>query len=63
MRRSDIHAMQERLKSDGYNVGRVDGLIGFATRTAIGQWQAKSRRDGTCFPDADLIQAIREARP
>jgi lytic murein transglycosylase len=63
MRRSDIHAMQERLKGDGYDVGRVDGLIGFATRTAIGQWQAKSRRDETCYPDAGLIQAIRGARP
>jgi lytic murein transglycosylase len=63
MRRSDIHAMQERLKGDGYDVGRVDGLIGFATRTAIGQWQAKSRRDETCYPDAGLIQAIRGTRP
>jgi lytic murein transglycosylase len=63
MRRSDIHAMQERLKGDGYDVGRVDGLIGFATRTAIGQWQAKSRRDETCYPDAGLIKAIRGARP
>jgi lytic murein transglycosylase len=63
MKRSDIHAMQERLKSDGYDVGRVDGLIGFATRTAVGQWQAKSRRDETCFPNARLIQAIRAARP
>lgn len=63
MRRSNIHAMQERLKGDGYDVGRVDGLIGFATRTTIGQWQAKNRRDQTCFPNADLIQAIRGARP
>jgi lytic murein transglycosylase len=63
MRRSDIYAMQERLKGDGYDVGRVDGLIGFATRTAIGQWQAKNRRDETCFPNADLIQAIGKARP
>jgi hypothetical protein len=59
MRRGDIRTMQERLQAEGYDVGKVDGLIGFATRTAIGQWQAKSRRDETCFPDAALMQVIR----
>src|SRR3712207_7491684 len=39
MRRGDIWAMQERLQAQGHNVGKVDGLIGFATRTVIGQWQ------------------------
>jgi lytic murein transglycosylase len=59
MRRGDIQAMQERLQAEGYDVGKVDGLIGFATRTAIGLWQAKSRRDQTCFPDVALIQMTR----
>ena len=59
MRRDDIQAMQERLQADGYDVGKTDGLVGFATRTAIGQWQAKNRRAETCFPDAALIQAFR----
>ena len=59
LRRGHIQAMQERLKSQGYDVGKVDGLVGFATRTAIGQWQGKSRRDETCFPDAALVQALR----
>ena len=59
MRRGDIRRMQERLQAEGYDVGKVDGLIGFATRTAIGQWQAKSGQDTTCFPDAALIRTIR----
>ena len=59
LRRGDIQAMQERLKGQGYDVGKVDGLIGFATRTAIGQWQVKSRRGETCFPDAALVRAVR----
>jgi lytic murein transglycosylase len=59
LRRGHIQAMQERLKNQGYDVGKVDGLVGFATRTAIGQWQSKSRRDETCFPDAALVQALR----
>ena len=59
LKRGDIRAMQERLQAEGRDVGMVDGLIGFATRTAIGQWQAKSGRHETCFPDATLIQALR----
>jgi hypothetical protein len=59
MTRSEIQVLQERLRAEGYDVGRADGLIGFATRTAIGQWQARSRRDETCFPDAAFIQATR----
>ncbi|WP_210484696.1 lytic murein transglycosylase [Microvirga antarctica] len=59
MRRGAIQTMQERLRAQGYDVGKVDGLIGFATRTAIGQWQAKGGRDETCFPDGALLQATR----
>jgi lytic murein transglycosylase len=59
MRRGTIWTMQERLQAQGHDVGKVDGLIGFATRTAIGQWQRNSKRDETCFPDAVLIRLIR----
>ena len=59
LRRGDIRAMQERLQAEGHDVGKVDGLIGFATRTAIGQWQARSGRREICFPDATLIPALR----
>jgi lytic murein transglycosylase len=59
MKRGDIQAMQERLQAQGHDVGKVDGLIGFATRTAIGQWQARNGREETCFPDAALIPMIR----
>jgi hypothetical protein len=59
MRRGDIWTMQERLQAQGNDVGKIDGLIGFATRTAIGQWQARNRRAETCFPDAAVIQIIR----
>jgi lytic murein transglycosylase len=59
IRRGDIWTMQEHLQAQGHDVGKIDGLIGFATRTAIGQWQARNRRAETCFPDAALIQMIR----
>jgi lytic murein transglycosylase len=57
--RGEVQAIQERLQAEGYDVGKADGLIGFATRTAIGLWQAKNRRVQICFPDADLMQALR----
>ncbi len=59
MWRRDIWAMQERLQAQGHDVGKVDGLIGFATRTAIGQWQTRNQRAETCFPDAGLIRMTR----
>jgi lytic murein transglycosylase len=58
MTRGDIRAAQERLMAEGYDVGGADGLVGFATRTALGQWQAKSGRDETCFPDPAVIRAL-----
>jgi lytic murein transglycosylase len=59
MRRGEIRAVQERLRAEGYDVGKVDGLVGFATRTAIGHWQRKHGQQETCYLDAALIQAIR----
>jgi lytic murein transglycosylase len=57
--RSVIVELQKRLQADGHDVGRVDGLLGFATRTAIGQWQAKHGLAETCFPDPTLLQRVR----
>jgi lytic murein transglycosylase len=55
--RSSILALQKRLQALGYDVGRVDGLVGFATRTAIGQWQASHGQSQTCFLDEKLLRA------
>ena len=56
--RSSILALQKRLQALGYDVGRVDGLVGFATRTAIGQWQASHGQPETCFPDETLLKLL-----
>jgi hypothetical protein len=56
--RSSILALQKRLQALGYDVGRVDGLVGFATRTAIGQWQASRGQSQTCFPDEKLLKLL-----
>ncbi|MBZ0162579.1 MAG: lytic murein transglycosylase [Notoacmeibacter sp.] len=57
--RSDVAAMQRALEREGYDVGGADGLPGYKTRRSIGDWQAKNGRKPTCFPDADLVRAIR----
>lgn len=57
--RSDIAAMQRALEGLGYDVGGADGLPGFKTRRSIGDWQFVNDRKPTCFPDADLVRAIR----
>jgi lytic murein transglycosylase len=57
--RSDIAVMQRGLEKIGYDVGSADGLPGFKTRRSIGDWQAKNGRAPTCFPDTEIVEALR----
>ncbi|MBL8582249.1 MAG: lytic murein transglycosylase [Rhizobiaceae bacterium] len=57
--RSDIARMQRGLEKLGYDVGSADGLPGFRTRRAIGDWQAKNGLVATCFPDQGLVEALK----
>jgi membrane-bound lytic murein transglycosylase B len=57
--RSDVAALQRGLEAKGYDVGGADGLPGFRTRRSIGEWQEKNGRAATCFPDAELVDAVR----
>jgi hypothetical protein len=57
--RSDIAAMQRTLQKKGYDIGNADGLPGFKTRRSIGDWQAKNGRAAKCFPDAELVSALK----
>ncbi|MDQ6435717.1 lytic murein transglycosylase [Mesorhizobium sp. LHD-90] len=57
--RSDIAGLQKALEAKGYDVGGADGLPGFKTRRSIGDWQAKNGRAATCFPDTELVEALR----
>ncbi|MBN8999834.1 MAG: peptidoglycan-binding protein, partial [Rhizobiales bacterium] len=58
-KRSDVLKMQQRLAARGVDVGNVDGLVGYKTRIAVGQWPQANGRPDTCFPDAALVKAIR----
>jgi len=56
--RSDIAAMQRGLIAAGYDVGGADGLAGFRTRRAIGQWQDAQGVTPTCFPSRAVVTAL-----
>ena len=56
--RGDVKGMQDELVAEGYDVGAVDGLVGFKTRIAVGLWQVKKGQTPTCFPDARLVRSI-----
>lgn len=57
--RNEVQAMQERLVARGYDVGGADGLVGYKTRIALGDWQIRNGHEPTCFPDAALIRSVR----
>lgn len=57
--RSEIAGLQKALEAKGYDVGGADGLPGFKTRRSIGDWQAKNGRTPTCFPDGEIVSAVR----
>ena len=59
MLRSDVLAMQKALVAKGYDVGNVDGLPGYKTRRALGDWQEKNGMKPTCYPDASLKGKLR----
>lgn len=54
----DITLMQSALEAAGFDVGGVDGLIGFKTRRSIGQWQARNGLGETCYPNRDTVSAL-----
>lgn len=56
--RSDIARLQRGLIAAGYDVGGADGLAGFRTRRAIGQWQEANDLTPSCFPSSELVNRL-----
>ena len=56
--RSDVRAAQIKLENAGADVGGADGLIGYKTRIAVGNWQRANGFDVTCFPNKTVLEAI-----
>ncbi len=56
--RSRMLAAQKVLVSQGYDVGKVDGLVGFKTRQAIGLYQRKIGAPETCYPSKAIVDRV-----
>ncbi len=57
--RSEVANLQTKLQSQGYDIGKADGLAGFKTRRSLGIWQEKHGQKPTCFLNRALIADIR----
>jgi lytic murein transglycosylase len=57
--RADVSRMQRAFEAEGHDVGGSDGLVGFKTRIAVGEWQRKAGEKVTCFPDAEMVRNVR----
>jgi lytic murein transglycosylase len=53
-----IVALQERLSSAGYDVGKIDGKIGKGTRAAIKDQQVKLGLPADSYPSVDVIDQL-----
>lgn len=61
--RGDTLDMQKRLVKRGYDVGGVDGLIGFRSRVAAGAYAKSQGLKATCYPGKALVKHIRKSTP
>ena len=55
----EVRTLQTKLVMSGYDVGGIDGLIGYKTRVSLGTWQLKNKLTATCFPTSDLLRQMR----
>ena len=58
--RAEIKEAQQRLKSLGYDVGGIDGIIGANTRAAVKAMQAKLGIPADSYPDQTFLAALRK---
>ncbi len=56
-----IEEIQERLKSKGYDVDKIDGKIGSNTRKVIGAYQRASRLKVDCWPSNTVLDHLKSA--
>lgn len=54
--RNEMKRLQLAASQAGFEVGKIDGLLGTKTRSAIGQWQRKLGRKETCYPPRSLLK-------
>ena len=58
----ETRELQELLQKRGYDVGRVDGVLGLKSRVAVRELQIKSGLPADGWPTAELLAAARSGR-
>ena len=58
----ETRELQELLQKRGYDVGRIDGVLGLKSRVAIRELQIKSGLPADGWPTAELLAAARTSR-
>jgi len=59
---SDIKQLQTLLARQGFNVGKIDGVLGQQTRTAVKAMQVKYGLPADSWPTAELLARMRGGR-
>ncbi len=55
--REEMKRLQTASTQAGFDAGKIDGLIGSKTRSAIGKWQQKLGHKVTCYPPRSLLKS------
>ncbi len=55
---AQMRALQEKLAARGYDVGKIDGILGAATRTAIQKEQSRLGLPADAWPTEELLNAL-----
>jgi peptidoglycan hydrolase-like protein with peptidoglycan-binding domain len=54
----NMKALQEKLQAKGYDVGKIDGILGAGTREAVRQEQIKAGLVVDGWPTAELLAKL-----
>jgi lytic murein transglycosylase len=58
----DIRELQRALSKYGYDVGRIDGILGLKTRQAVREMQIKFKLPADAWPTAELLARLQRSR-
>ncbi|MCC6890482.1 MAG: lytic murein transglycosylase [Hyphomicrobiales bacterium] len=58
----DVRDLQRILAKRGYDVGRIDGILGLKSRQAVRDMQIKLKLPADAWPTADLLARLRGSR-
>jgi lytic murein transglycosylase len=61
--RDEMKRLQRAVTDAGFDVGKIDGLIGTITRSAIGKWQRQLGLPVTCYPPRSLLKRASARTP